>query len=142
AGTASVTVSAAASSLAVSASTSSATAGTAFSLTVTARDASGNVLTGYRGTVHFTSSDPRAALPADYAFVAADNGAHTFSVTLKTAGSKTVTATDTTTASVTGGAAVTVNPAAAASLGIRASTTSVTAGTPFTVTVTAKDAYG
>jgi hypothetical protein len=33
-------------------------------------------------------------LPANYTFVSGDNGAHTFSVTLQTAGSQTVTATD------------------------------------------------
>ena len=33
------------------------TAGVAHSFTVTARDAFGNTVTGYRGTVHFTSTD-------------------------------------------------------------------------------------
>src|SRR5207248_1916089 len=82
----------------------SSTAGSAFSTTVTAKDAFGNLATGYLGTVHFTSSDGQAVLPADYTFVAGDNGAHTFGsgVTLKTSGSKTVTATDTVTGSITG----------------------------------------
>src|SRR5439155_18976189 len=69
------------------------TAGTAFNTTVTAQDANGNTVSGYTGTVHFTSTDAAAALPADYTFVAGDNGAHTFPVTLTTAGSRTVTAT-------------------------------------------------
>lgn len=57
-----------------------ATAGTAFTVTVTAKDAAGSTLTGYRGTVHFLNyvSDPLAVLPADYTFVAGDNGTHTF----------------------------------------------------------------
>src|SRR5207249_3960855 len=38
----------------------SATAGDSFEVTVTARDATGAVLTGYTGTVHFTSYDPQA----------------------------------------------------------------------------------
>ena len=42
-----------------------ATSGTAFSITVKALDASGNVVTGYAGTVHFTSTNTNAALPAD-----------------------------------------------------------------------------
>ena len=42
----------------------SATAGTSFSVTVTARNASNATITGYVGTVHFTSSDPRLARPA------------------------------------------------------------------------------
>ena len=66
------------------------------------RDAFGNVATGYTGTVHFTSSDGAATLPADYTFTGGDNGVHTLSVTLKTAGSQTVTATDTVTGSITG----------------------------------------
>jgi predicted outer membrane repeat protein len=35
-------------------------AGVAGAVTVTARDANGNVVTGYLGTVHFTSSDPQS----------------------------------------------------------------------------------
>ena len=62
---------------------------------MTAKDAYGNVATGYTGTVHFTSSDAAAALPADYAFTAADKGVHTFSVTFQTAGSQSVTVADT-----------------------------------------------
>src|SRR5262249_35737459 len=62
------------------------TAGAAGTVTLTAKDSFGNVATGYRGTVHFSSSDPRAILPADYTFTAADAGLHTFSATFKTAG--------------------------------------------------------
>jgi len=35
---------------------------------VTASDAYGNLATKYTGTVHFTSSDGSATLPADYTF--------------------------------------------------------------------------
>ena len=38
-------------------------------MTVTAVDAYGNVATGYTGTVHFTSSDGQAVLPANYTFI-------------------------------------------------------------------------
>lgn len=37
--------------------------GTAFSFTVTAQDQSNNTVTGYSGTVHFTSSDPAESCP-------------------------------------------------------------------------------
>ena len=79
------------------------TAGTAQSLTVTAQDAYGNTATGYTGTVHFTSSDGSATLPANYTFLAGDAGVHSFSsgVTLKTAGSRSVTGTDTVTGTIT-----------------------------------------
>ena len=62
----------------------------------------------YRGKVHFTCTDHRANLPADYTFVAGDNGQHVFTVTLKTSGKQTITVTDTATCSITGNTDVTV----------------------------------
>ena len=73
----------------------SATAGTPVNVTVTAYDSSNVVVTGYTGTVHFTSTDLPADLPTDYTFTAGDNGVHVFSVTLKTAASQTVSVADT-----------------------------------------------
>ena len=78
------------------------TAGVAHNVTVTAKDAFGNTATGYLGTVHFTSSDGAAVLPANYTFVAGDNGTHALSVTLKTVGTRSITATDTVTGTITG----------------------------------------
>ena len=49
-------------------------------------------------------------MPADYAFTAADNGVHTFTVTLVTAGSQNITATDKINASLLGTATVNVTP--------------------------------
>ncbi len=120
---------------------SSTTAGVAGSITVTALDPSGNVLTGYTGTVHFTSSDPQAGLPADYTFTAADNGSHTFSVTLKTAGVESITASDGSNGLLGSETGITVNPAAASHFSISAPA-SVHHGTAFTLTVTALDPYG
>jgi hypothetical protein len=122
----------------------SATAGQGFTTTVAAINAQGNPATAYGGTVHFTSSDPAAVLPADYTFTTgtvADNGTHQFQVTLKTSGPQTVTATDTGTGSVTGSTTVTVGSAAASSLTLTG-LTGATAGTPQTATVTARDAFG
>jgi len=76
---------------------------------VTALDAFHNTATGYSGTVHFTSSDLLASLPPDYTFLTTDSGVHSFSVTLKTIGSQTVTATDTVTSSITGSQTVTIS---------------------------------
>jgi FKBP-type peptidyl-prolyl cis-trans isomerase 2 len=137
-----ITVSpAAATHLSLSAPASS-TAGSAFTVTVTAQDAFGNTASGYTGTLHFTSSDGQAVLPANYAFTAADKGVHTFSATLKTAGSQSVTATDTATSSITGAqSGITVSPAVATHLSLSAPASS-TAGTAFTLTVAAQDAYG
>jgi DNA/RNA endonuclease G (NUC1) len=75
--------------------------GTAQTFTVTALDASNGGVTGYRGTIHFTSSDPAATLPADYTFTATDAGVHSFSARLNTAGAQSITATDTS-SSITG----------------------------------------
>jgi hypothetical protein len=81
-------------------------------VTVTARDQFGNVATGYRGTVHFTSTDAVGGvlLPADYTFEEGDAGARTFAagVTLITPGAQTVTATDLGDPSITGFQTVTV----------------------------------
>jgi hypothetical protein len=121
-----------------------ATAGTAFNVTVTARDASNNALTGYTGTVHFTSSDAGSpGLPSNYTFVAGDNGSHTFTngVTLKTAGSQTVSVNDTVETSKTGTATISVSPAGADHFKVTAPA-SATAGSAFnTVTLTAQDPY-
>jgi pyruvoyl-dependent arginine decarboxylase (PvlArgDC) len=121
------------------------TAGTAGSVTMTAKDQYDNTATGYTGKVHFTSNDPNVSvvLPPDYTFLAGDNGAHTFNngVTLKTAGSRTVTATDMATASITGAqSGITINPAGATALTVTG-LANVAAGTPQTVIVTAKDQY-
>jgi streptogramin lyase len=116
-------------------------AGTPFHVTVTAQYAYGNTATTYTGTVHFSSTDPQATLPADYPFTAADNGVHTFSgVVLRTTGNRSVTATDHV---VTGSAPVSVVAAAASRFVVSTDAASPdVAGTPFDVTVTAQDAYG
>ena len=103
--------------LVVSGFTNPTTAGVAHNVTVTAQDAGGNTTTAYTGTVHFTSSDGAAVLPANYTFTGGDAGVHVFSVTLKTAGTQSITATDTVTGTITGTqSGITVNAAAAATL--------------------------
>jgi hypothetical protein len=131
---------AATSSLAISTNAST-IAGSALSVTVRAVDAFGNTTTGYRGTISFSSSDVQAGLPASYTFGNNDNGEHTFSVTLKTAGTQTVTAADTAN-----------GYAASTSTSVQASSTagsfvvsgfpSTTAGVAQTFSVKVKDTYG
>lgn len=118
-----------------------ATAGTANTISVTAKDANGNTITNHTGTVSFTATDSAAVLPADYTFLAGDNGVKTFSVTLKTAGAQTVTAT---TGSVSGTVDGTVVPAAASKIDLKTSATTVASegiGTA-TLTATIQDAFG
>ncbi len=134
---------AAASALVVNSFPSPTTAGTAGAVKVTVVDAYGNVVTGYRGTVHLTSSDPQAALEGDHTFTAADNGSYAFAATLVTAGTQSITATDTATASITGTqSGIVVNPGAAQSLVVAGFPSPTQAGTAGTFTVTAYDAYG
>jgi prepilin-type N-terminal cleavage/methylation domain-containing protein len=118
------------------------TAGTAFTVNVKALK-NGLTDTTYAGTVHFTSTDPQAVLPADYTFVPGDSGVHNFTnaVTLKNAPSQAVTATDTTKAWMAGSATVNVTPGPMNSFSIGAPTTTVS-GVPFTATVKALDLYG
>jgi ELWxxDGT repeat protein len=133
---------AAASSMTVIGFSSTTTAGVAGNITVTLKDPYGNIAASYAGTVHFTSSDSKATLPANYTFTAADAGQHTFTATLKTAGTRSITAADTQSSALTateGG--ITVNAAAASQLIISAPST-VTAGVPFSLTLTIEDAFG
>jgi hypothetical protein len=121
---------------------SSVTAGVASGISVTAVDGYGNTATGYTGTVGFTSTDPQAVLPGEYAFSAADGGTHAFSATLKTAGSQSLTATDTVTGSITGSQwQIRVGPAAAQTIWLRGYPTSTTAGDAHGFTVTARDPF-
>jgi hypothetical protein len=117
-----------------------ATAGSPFQVTVSARDQYGNMVTGYAGTVHFTSSDSQALLPADSALT---GGTATFSVTLKTAGPQTISATDTNNAGITGSSnAVTVLPAGLDHFKFDTVSSPQAVGASFGVTITAYDAYG
>src|SRR5262249_57217760 len=109
AGAQSVTVSPAAASRLLLSAPASVNAGAQFSLTVTVVDAFGNVVTGYRGTMAFRSSDSTASLPRNYTFTAADQGVHTFTgLRLKKKGKQTITVTDTLDSSITGSAVVDV----------------------------------
>jgi hypothetical protein len=118
------------------------TAGVAGTITVTARDTNGNIANSYRGTVHFTGSDPLAVLPPDYTFTGADQGVHTFSVTLKKAGGQSIAATDTATCSISASeTGISVQPAAASQF-VLSAPSSVTKGSAFSLTLTVEDAFG
>src|SRR5207253_10267216 len=67
------------------------TAGVPATYTVTAQKLDGGTAPGYSGTIHFSSDDPQAGLPADATLT---NGAGTFTVILRTAGDRKVTVTD------------------------------------------------
>src|SRR3989475_544350 len=131
-------------------------AGTMSSVTVEVRTSAGVRATGYTGTLHFTSTDGQAVLPANYTFTSStaatpncttglDNGIHTFTngVTLKTAGSQSVTATDTANGSVAGSeSGIWVNPATTSILVVRGIPSPQTPNTLSPFTVEARDGYG
>jgi len=108
-------------------------------VTVTAQDSLNHTAIGYSGMVTFSSSDTQALLPPNGTLV---SGVGLFGVTLKTAGSQTVTATDTVTSTITGASGtVLVSPAITAQFAFSGTPATITAGTPFSFTVTAQDAF-
>lgn len=123
-------------------SASSITAGSGFSLTVSAFDAFRNPVTNYLGTIHFLDNLAGDAAPPDYAFTNADNGTHSFLIGNWTkAGTGTITATDTVITSATGvSGSITVNPASASQFAFTAPSSAIP-NAPFSATVTAMDVY-
>jgi hypothetical protein len=121
------------------------TAGTPFTVTVTALDQMNNLVPGYTGAVALTSSDGQAILtPAAYTFTiggGSDNGTHSFTATLKTAGPQWLTVADATDNLSTTLSGIVVAPSVATHFALLAPT-SVSAGSTFSITVTALDAYG
>src|SRR5439155_18482725 len=129
------------------------TAGTGFNVTVNAVDANWNLIST-NDVAGITSSDANAFLPGNAALVA---GTQTFSVTLKTVGSRTVTASDITHAGITANTSPTITvsvgafaklqllaPGEATSPGSASGKTGTpivqTASASFTVTVNSVDA--
>jgi len=113
--------------------------GTAGTFTLTALTPAGTADTGYSGTVQITSSDPQAVLPGN---VTISGGTGTFSVTLETAGTQSVAATDVTNSSINGNdTPITVTPAAASQVAFTVNDVS-TAGQAFAVQAAIEDAYG
>jgi FG-GAP-like repeat/FG-GAP repeat len=118
------------------------TAGVAQTFSVTLKDAFGNVATGYTGTVTFGSNDPLASLPANYTFTTADAGIHTFSATLKRAGTQFISVADTVASTLSSTeSGINVSAAAVSQFAI-SSPVNVTQGVGFSITVSAEDAFG
>jgi hypothetical protein len=113
------------------------TAGVPFQGTVTVQDFYGNTVTTYTGTVHLMTN---LGEMGNYTFTPADMGQHTFNVRLTVAGSRTVTATDTTNPAITGNTSFVVLPGPVDHFSVSAPASSP-AGQAFDLTVTAQDAY-
>jgi sugar lactone lactonase YvrE len=118
-----------------------ATAGTAVSGLLTVK----NPQVTYTGTVKFTSTDPQATIPANYTFMASDNGTHMISVTYKTAGPQCVTATDTTDPTVTSTACTKVSASVAAKITVHSGnsqTANISTAYPQKLIAAVTDTYG
>lgn len=86
---------------------SSVTQGVGFKVTVTALDAYGNIVTGYRGKISITSTDAKGG-SSNYSFSSKDNGVATISYKFGTVGLQSLIITDTATPSITSKVTVSV----------------------------------
>ena len=132
------------------------TAGTAFTVSITAKDAAGATATKYTGTQCLILSGPTAspngtaplypaqgACPAGQSAVTFTNGvAAAVSIKLYDSGSTVLTATDGPSGATGSSGAFNVNPLAISSLSLAAATTTPTAGATDNLTITALDQYG
>jgi len=116
---------------------STATAGTSFAVTVTADDALGNTVSGFQGSVTLTCSDGQPVVFLSP--LAFNNGTAVATITLDTADTLTLTATWGTIQGASG--SIIDSPGATSQFLVNAPNTA-TAGTGFSVTVTAADAFG
>ncbi len=116
-------------------------AGDPLHATVTAFDASDNVVKDYAGNVHF-SADPadKATVPGDYAFLPEDKGSRGFDFKLEKAVRTRLTVLDAA-LNLSASDEVEVSLAEALTLVLAAPSGPFVAGSPFTVDVTLKDAF-
>jgi ELWxxDGT repeat protein len=127
-------------SLAVSADSNTPTAGVSDTFTITALNADGTVNTSFNDPVAITSSDTKAILPTSVTFT---NGVGQFSATFKTAGTQSITATDSQTPSDNGTEGdIVVQAAEAKSITVTGFPSPATIGIAGSFTITAFDAYG
>ncbi len=121
---------------------SSVTAGTPFSFTVTALDTNNSIVTGYTGTVHFSTTDPIGNLPPDSMLI---NGMGMFTATLKTGNflSPVIVASDTVNPSTTGSSApIGVQAGATSTFAFSATPSTSGSGVPFSFILSAYDQFG
>jgi hypothetical protein len=124
------------------------TAGGSLTFTVTAEDSTGTPVPNYTGTIQLSSTDGRAALgsnglPATYTFVGSDNGTRTFTVTLASAGSQTITVIDQANSTLTATTRpITVTAGSPKFVVSIPGSNMIASGSPFLFTVQATDPLG
>ena len=67
------------------------TAGNVEPFTITVLSPNGGIDTSYHGTVHFTSSDPKAQFPPNFTFTLANAGVKTLNFAFETSGIQSIT---------------------------------------------------
>jgi hypothetical protein len=112
--------------------------GELFNLTVTALDSRNNLVTSYSGFVQFSSTDPNFPLTGGAALV---SGMGTFTVSLGTAGSQTITVTDQANSRITGSTKPISVTLGVASFRVTSADAAST-GTSFNFIVAALDGHG
>lgn len=130
-------------------------AGVAVPVTVTAQDQLGTTVTGYRGTVVFSSSDSSTTVNGSYLysgfsyqFQPSDNGAHTFTIVFaspfcgEVGGPLPSTLTATDSAASSSGTASTTVYGSVSRFDLTATPDPATAGSPMNVNVKASDFCG
>ncbi|MFH1229208.1 MAG: NEW3 domain-containing protein [Candidatus Aenigmatarchaeota archaeon] len=132
---------ASASNFVVSAPTTS-VAGNSIRVIVTAFGSDNQVKTDYTGTVHFTSIDVNAVLPADYTFQTSDYGSKTFAVTYKNSGSQSFTVTDSSAKISKESSKTLVSPSTAVDIGISPEGKTISATEKVEYKVLANDKFG
>ncbi|RZA07191.1 MAG: hypothetical protein EOP11_08385, partial [Proteobacteria bacterium] len=126
-------------SFALSTSTASPVAGTAFNLTVKAVDSSGTLNSGFAGPITLSSTDAAFVPPGGLTLT---GGQATFSVTLKTSGAQFITAQESS-ASLRGStAALAVSPGVCTNLKVEAPSLTASVNQNFSVSIRALDAFG
>jgi hypothetical protein len=117
----------------------STTAGSSVAARVRVFDSRGNVAVNYTGSMTFTASDARTALPAGHAFTESDAGAMAFLVGPRTAGTQTVRAVD---AANRLDCSATLTVTAASARVVVSLPETVNASHPVSATLTAQDEFG
>ena len=118
--------------------------GTPFSIAVTAQTPENQSDWLYHGTIHFSSSDPAAVLPANTTFSPTDFGSRNFTLSLNTQGSQTITVTDTVDGTIVSQTTITVTGPGPSQLAFVQQPSNSTAGSAIgpAVAVAVEDKFG
>jgi len=121
---------------------SSSNAGSSFKINVKAYGDDNQIKTDYTGTIHFTSTDPKAILPSDYTFSASDYGSKDFTITYKTAGEQSFTIKDSVSGISKDSIKTLVKPGNAIEITITPQDKKINVGEKVEFKVLAKDEFG